>query len=131
MGKPYLTSVRLRRERIASFGRYPFNLPIVRWLHTLQTMSPVRQLAFLRVLRDLVAQGAQFIIATHSPIIMAYPGATILVCGPDGLVQTRYEDTEHVRVTRAFLDRPERSLAELFDKSDDTLFSAASPRDAR
>jgi predicted ATPase len=76
-------------------------------------LSPMRQLACLRLMHELVGKNAQFIIATHSPILMAYPNATIFVFGPDGLVQTPYQSTEHFTVTRAFLDRPDRSLKEL------------------
>ena len=54
-------------------------------------------------------------IATHSPILLAYPGALIYELGDDGPVATAYEDTEHVRMTRAFLDSPDRFLRRLFD----------------
>jgi predicted ATPase len=66
-------------------------------------LSPARQLAVLQRLHDLVVQDSQFIIATHSPILMAYPDAAIVQCGPEGLVPVAYEDTEHYQVTRRFL----------------------------
>jgi predicted ATPase len=66
-------------------------------------LSPARQIEALQRFHELVLQGSQFVIATHSPILMAYPDALILHCGPTGLQPTRYEDTEHFRITRDFL----------------------------
>jgi predicted ATPase len=65
-------------------------------------------------LHDLVRGGSQFIIATHSPIIMAYPNAVILHLAEHGLEPVRYEDTEHYNLTRRFLENPQRYLKELF-----------------
>jgi predicted ATPase len=77
-------------------------------------LSPVRQLSFLSLLKTMVAdQGAQFVIATHSPIIMAFPGATIYSFDDDGIKKVRYDEVEHVVVTKAFLDSPERFLRQL------------------
>jgi len=77
-------------------------------------LSPSRQLAMLVRLHDLVRGGSQFIIATHSPIIMAYPNAVILHLAEHGLEPVRYEDTEHYNLTRRFLENPQRYLKELF-----------------
>jgi len=77
-------------------------------------LSPQRQLAFLVALNELVLAGSQFIIATHSPIIMAYPDATILHFTADGIRPISYEDTEHYKVTRAFLTRTDKMLQDLF-----------------
>ena len=77
-------------------------------------LSPSRQLAVLSRIDQLVKDDSQFVIATHSPILMAYPGATIYHFDSTGLSQMAYEDTEHFVVTRAFLEKPERMLAELF-----------------
>jgi len=77
-------------------------------------LSPARQLAFLARLNQLVGMGSQFIIATHSPILMAYPEARLLELGQDGIREVAYEDTEHFKVTRDFLLRRERMLRELF-----------------
>jgi predicted ATPase len=68
-------------------------------------LSPMRQLALLTVLDDLVARRSQLIIATHSPILLAYPGATILELTSSGIAAAVYEETEHFRVTRDFLNR--------------------------
>jgi predicted ATPase len=76
-------------------------------------LSPTRQLAFLTRLHDLVRMGSQFVIATHSPIIMGYPDALLIELGRHGLRAIDYEDTEHFRITRDFLLRRERILAEL------------------
>jgi predicted ATPase len=57
---------------------------------------------------------AQFIIATHSPILMAYPEANIYALGPDGIERTTYRETEHYKLTRSFLEDPERYLHYLF-----------------
>jgi predicted ATPase len=82
-------------------------------------LSPQRQLAVLARIHDLVAQGAQFIMATHSPILMAYPDARIFRLGPEGIEAIAYEDTEHYQVTRDFLANPARMLKVLFDRGDD------------
>jgi len=82
-------------------------------------LSPNRQLAFLRLLREWECSGnAQIIIATHSPILMSYPGATIYSFDGQSIEPVDYEDTEHYRVTRGFLMNPNRYLAELFDDTE-------------
>lgn len=78
-------------------------------------LSPQRQFAFLSVMQDLVqADRAQFIIATHSPILMAYPGAKIYECGEEGFKSINYYETDHYRLTKAFLENPERFFKQLF-----------------
>jgi predicted ATPase len=79
-------------------------------------LSPQRQLAFLTILHDLASSGrAQFIIATHSPIILAYPGARIYSFDGGQIAPIAYQDTEHYRVTKGFLDAPERYFRHLFN----------------
>jgi len=78
-------------------------------------LSPQRQLAFLVAMHELIEREAQFIIATHSPIIMAYPEATIYEFSRDGIREVRYQETEHYRVTRNFLNRPEQMLRQLLE----------------
>lgn len=73
-------------------------------------LSPQRQLALLSRMHDLVGQRCQFVIATHSPILMAYPNALIYAFGEEGIREIAYEDTEHFRVTRDFLANPARML---------------------
>jgi predicted ATPase len=77
-------------------------------------LSPKRQLQMLRRMRELVHQDSQFIVATHSPILLAYPNARILVLDSDGYRKTLYTETEHYRITRAFLDDPEQGLKSAF-----------------
>lgn len=74
-------------------------------------LSPSRQLAMLARIHQLVGMKFQFIIATHSPILMAYPDADLYQIEESGLVRTAYEETEHFLVTKAFLGNPERQLA--------------------
>ena len=76
-------------------------------------LSPSRQMALLAHIHTLVAQGSQFIIATHSPILMAYPGATIFAISETGIAPSAYRDTEHYLVTRAFLNNTDDMLAQL------------------
>ena len=73
-------------------------------------LSPTRQLTLLAQIDELVKQDSQFIIATHSPILMAYPGAEILEFSGDGIRSAAYRETEHYQVTRRFLEAPERML---------------------
>jgi predicted ATPase len=73
-------------------------------------LSPQRQLSALVRMHDLVNLESQFIIATHSPIIMAYPDAFIYSCSPRGLERVAYEETEHYRVMRQFILDPKRML---------------------
>lgn len=78
-------------------------------------LSPQRQLALLVAMHELIErQDCQFVLATHSPILMAYPGAALLQLGDDGIVPVRYEETEHFRVTREFLLDHEQYLRRLF-----------------
>ncbi|MNI95854.1 hypothetical protein D3C73_1541970 [compost metagenome] len=75
-------------------------------------LSPARQLSLLRILHDL-SDTSQFIIATHSPIILGYPGASILSFDHGSIQEVEYEDTEHVQITRSFLENRDRMLKEL------------------
>jgi predicted ATPase len=76
-------------------------------------LSPLRQLALIAAIREMVAQDGQFIIATHSPILMAYPDASILHFSDGEIQQAKYEDLEHVRLMRDFLQDPEVFLRKL------------------
>lgn len=77
-------------------------------------LSPSRQMTMLCVLRDLVQQGAQFLIATHSPILTALPGAQIYEMDENGMHECAYQDTQNYQLTRRFLENPERMLTYLF-----------------
>jgi len=78
-------------------------------------LSPNRQLALLSIIHDLVGKGSQFIIATHSPLIMAYPNAWIYLLLDDKIERVEYTDTEHFALTRAFLNDHRRMLRRLLD----------------
>lgn len=73
-------------------------------------LSPTRQMAALARLHQLVQTGAQFVISTHSPILMAYPDAWIYSLDEDGITRLTFEETEHYQVTRDFLNNHEMML---------------------
>jgi len=72
-------------------------------------------LALMRRMHDLVAEGSQFIVSTHSPILLGYPGAKIYVLSELGMFETQYEKTENVELTRSFLEGREQFLRHLFE----------------
>jgi predicted ATPase len=78
-------------------------------------LSTQNCLTCLRRIHQLVNDGSQFVIATHSPIVLAYPDATIYNCTENGLETVTYDDAEPVRLTTSFLSARERFLAQLFD----------------
>lgn len=77
-------------------------------------LSPTRQIHFLGLLHNYIKHGCQFVIATHSPIILAYPEATIYELSNAGIRSIAYTDTDHYLVTRGFLSNPQRTFSELF-----------------
>ncbi|EHQ30343.1 AAA family ATPase [Mucilaginibacter paludis] len=80
-------------------------------------LSPGRILAFMSVIHQLEQSGrAQFLIATHSPMLICYPGASIYQFDYAGVRQTRYEDTEHFYLTKSFLNNPALYLRHLMDE---------------
>jgi predicted ATPase len=76
-------------------------------------LSPQSQLAFMALMQDMIAQNGQFIIATHSPILLAFPAATIYTFDEAPPARVAFEDLEHVNLTRAFLNDPEAYLRRL------------------
>jgi predicted ATPase len=83
-------------------------------------LSPSRQLTFLSVLHDLArSRAAQLIIATHSPILLTLPGARVLHCDDTGIEEVDYRDTEHFRLSKDFLNAPERYFRHLFDPDEE------------
>lgn len=99
----------LMKERFGGKGLYLLDEPEA-------ALSPARQIEAMSRFHDLVLEGSQFIIATHSPILMAYPDALILHCGRDGIRPIAYEDTEHFRITRDFLLHRDKVLDILMDR---------------
>ena len=79
-------------------------------------LSPTRLMSLLTLIDELVKRNSQFIISTHSPILMAYPKAEILELGADGIRAVPYKETEHYRVTLEFLQNPERMLRYLMEE---------------
>jgi predicted ATPase len=82
-------------------------------------LSPSRQMAFLTAMHDLVMKGSQFVVATHSPILMAYPGAMIFQFNEASIEEVAYKDTEHYKITKTFLERTDQMLAELTAEGDE------------
>ncbi|MDA0745605.1 MAG: AAA family ATPase [bacterium] len=80
-------------------------------------LSPSRQMAVLSRIHDLVQDGSQFIIATHSPIIMAYPNATIYQLSDEGINAVDYSDTEHFIISKNFLNNHHKMLDVLMKQS--------------
>ncbi|WP_457417626.1 AAA family ATPase [Roseateles sp. P5_E7] len=96
----------LLNQRFGARGLYLLDEPEA-------ALSPQRQLAALARLHELTKAGSQFVIATHSPLLMAYPDAWIYQCTADGVRRVAYEETEHFRVTREFMADPQRMLGAL------------------
>ncbi len=99
-GESFLSLV---QNRLGGNGLYLFDEPEA-------ALSPMRQLTLLAEIDRLVKSDSQLIIATHSPILMAYPGACIYELSERGIERVEYRQTEHYRVTREFLENPERTV---------------------
>ena len=103
-GESFIT---LFRSRFVPGGLYLLDEPEA-------PLSPKRQLGLIALIRQMVAEGdAQFIVATHSPILMALPEAAILSFDGGRIQRVAYDDLEHVTLTRDFLRRPESYLRHL------------------
>jgi predicted ATPase len=95
-------------QKLRGGGLYLFDEPEA-------ALSPSRQLAALAAIHQLVQDGSQFIIATHSPILLAYPRAKILLVDDRGLSEMEYEETEHYSITRRFLNDHRNMIAGLLE----------------
>ncbi len=102
-GESFLTLV---QKRLGGHGLYILDEPEA-------ALSPSRLLTLLVEIDRLVKAGSQLIIATHSPLLMAYPGARVLELSDKGVRETDWRQTEHYLITRRFLHDPERMLKEL------------------
>lgn len=98
--------LRLFRSRFVPGGLYLLDEPEA-------PLSPQSQLGLMAMLKEMVAEDAQFIIATHSPMLLAYPEATIITFDQRPPRRVAYEELEHVRLTRDFLNAPEAFLRHL------------------
>jgi predicted ATPase len=99
----------LLTKRFVGNGLYLFDEPEA-------ALSPTRQLSMLTRLHDLCEQNSQFIIATHSPILLSYPNADIYQITDEGISRVDYEDTEHYQTTKNFLNNHEKMLGILLGK---------------
>ena len=93
----------LMQHRFGAEGLYLLDEPE-------SALSPQRQMSMLTLIHELVKQGSQFIIATHSPILLSYPSSTIYEIKEEGLVETNYKKTDTFQVTKRFLDDPKGIL---------------------
>ena len=100
--------ISLMSERFTKQGLYFCDEPEA-------ALSANRQMTMMVRMKHLVDEGGQFIIATHSPILLSYPGATIYEFSDNGIKHIEYKDTEPYKVTKMFLDNPQRMLRLLFD----------------
>jgi len=98
--------LRLFRSRFVPGGLYLLDEPEA-------PLSPQSQLGLIAMLKDMVAQDAQFIIATHSPMLLAFPNATVYSFDERPPRRVPFEELEHVRLTRDFLNNPEAFLRHL------------------
>lgn len=105
-GESFLALV---QNRLGGNGLYLFDEPEA-------ALSPMRQLTLLAEIDRLVKANSQLIIATHSPILMAYPGAQILELSAEGIRAVDWRETEHYQVTKRFLDDPARMLRYLIEE---------------
>jgi len=100
------TFLAILQARLAPGGLYFLDEPET-------PLSPSRVLSLLALLKDRVQHDCQFIIATHSPLLMALPGAEILLLEDGSIAPAAYDELEHVRLTRDFLANPDRFLRHL------------------
>ena len=106
----------LLTNRLQGDGVYLFDEPEA-------ALSPQRQLSVLTLLHRLVYHQSQLVIATHSPILLAYPNARIYQFSENGIAEIKYTDTEHFQITRDFLNRHERMLEILLTAEEEDLKS--------
>ncbi len=81
-------------------------------------LSPSRQMTLMVLMNELVKNNSQFIIATHSPILMAFPGAQVVELTEDNIRTVPYSQTEHFQLTKRFLDNPEKMLEMLLGEGE-------------
>jgi predicted ATPase len=77
-------------------------------------LSPMRIMELMCFIHKLEKQNSHFIISTHTPILMAYPGAEVLYPTKEGIRSVSYRETDHYQITRQFLNHPEQMCNYLF-----------------
>ena len=102
-GESFLT---LFQSRFVPDGLYLLDEPEA-------ALSPMRQLTFIAALKQMVLENSQFIIATHSPILLAFPDAQILQFANGAIREVKYKELEHVQLTKDFLNNPDPFLRHL------------------
>ena len=107
-GESFMT---LLTERFGAKGLYILDEPE-------SALSPQRQLAALFRIHDLIQQGSQFLIATHSPILLAYPDSIIYQFSAEGIDAVSYQDTDTFQIMKAFINNPEKMLQIMDENSD-------------
>ena len=107
-GESFLSIV---QNRFGGHGLYILDEPEA-------ALSPMRLLTLIAEIYELVKQNSQFIIATHSPILMSFPNAEIFEFSQSGIERVNYRDTEHFQITKRFLDNPEKMLYYLLGDDD-------------
>lgn len=73
----------------------------------------MRLMRLMCYMKDLLNKNSQFIISTHSPILMTFPGAEVLEITKEGIMSVDYKETEHFLITKRFMDAPERIIKDL------------------
>lgn len=99
-GESFLSLV---EHRFRGYGLYILDEPEA-------ALSPMKLMTLMCYMRNLVNEKSQFIISTHSPILMTFPGAELYELSEDAIRPVRYQDTEHFRVTKQFLNAPEQMI---------------------
>jgi predicted ATPase len=77
-------------------------------------LSPIHQLTLLAIIKEKIDEGCQFLIAIHSPMLMAFPGAQILSLDQNPIRELPWEEVEHARLMKDFFQNPQRYLQRLF-----------------
>ena len=104
-GESFLSRV---KNRFEGHGLYLLDEPEA-------ALSPQRLMTLLVYIHDLISEESQFIIATHSPIIMSYPSADLFEFSDEGIRKVRYQDTDHYKIMKDFIEKPEVMYHHLFD----------------
>ncbi len=99
----------LAEHRFGGHGLYILDEPEA-------ALSPMRLMRLMVRMDELVGQASQFIVSTHAPMLMAFPGAEVYEISERGIQAVNYRDTEHWQITRRFLENPEKMLGYLMDE---------------
>jgi len=126
---PYLRGFRIEEELeeeylyeipvIKPLKTFDFNVPVTFFLDEPEAaLSPSRQFALLARIHELALENCQFIIATHSPILISCPGSEVYALTEGGVELTPYQETEHFSLMKHFVNNPEHMLHYLFEEGE-------------